>query len=82
MVNYLREKHSCVQLENIKVTNSIWITKKMLHKMNVDLNISNKSFDTIIKDKFRIKPHPIYKAKTNTKKFIKESHKKSFKRLP
>lgn len=59
MLKTLKDDHSCIKLVTIKTINSTWITKKIILVISVDPNISNKTLDTILDDKFRIKPHPI-----------------------
>lgn len=55
MIKSLRDQHGCIRLENIKATNSTWITKILLSIISADPNISNKELDIILNNKFRIK---------------------------
>jgi len=82
MIKSLRDQHGYIRLENIKATNSTWITKKLLSIISVDPNISNKELDIILNDKFRIKPHlmQLWRSRTKAKEFMEGSHKKSYKR--
>lgn len=48
------------------------------------VNISNEALNNILEDKYGIKPPPmqLWRAKPKAKKYVKESHKEFFKRLP
>jgi hypothetical protein len=63
------EKHNCIRPPTIKAANAKWIANTLLFIMTVDLNISNEALDTIIKDKFGIKPSPmkLWRERTKTK---------------
>jgi hypothetical protein len=82
MIKSLRDQHGYIRLENIKATNSTWITKKLLSIISVDPNIFNKELDIILNDKFRIKPHlmQLWRSRTKAKEFMEGSHKESYKR--
>jgi hypothetical protein len=48
------------------------------------VNISNEALNNILEDKYGIKPPPmqLWRAKPKAKKYVKESHKEFFNRLP
>lgn len=59
MVKILKDKHTCIKPSIIKAINSIWITNKILYVISVDPNISREALDTVLEEKYGIKPHSI-----------------------
>jgi hypothetical protein len=82
MMRSLRDLHSCVSFENIKIVNFNQVTKKLLLIINVDLIISNDALDKTLNEKFGIKLYPIQLRRSKTKAtilffFMKRSHRES-----
>ena len=62
MIKSLSDQRNWIRPRNIKTVNSIWIVKKLLSSTNANLNISDKTLDAILDDKFKIKSHLIRAA--------------------
>jgi len=60
MVKTMKNKHNCTRLSIIKAIKSTWIIKMILPVNSVDPNISNEELNTILKEKYGIKPHLIW----------------------